>query len=97
MDASAAATIKLREFYLAAKSAPQDNRDIEWAKQLQMEISVMDGMVKEENLALDKLEKMREKLLQKWKAVTEKGCAAEPDVWVQDLNEGALREPFGME
>ncbi|RPB12019.1 hypothetical protein P167DRAFT_536163 [Morchella conica CCBAS932] len=97
MDASAAATMKLTKFYLAAKTAAQDNRDIVWAKELQAEVAVMNGMVNEDSVALDRLERMRERLLQRWKAVTEKECVAEPDVWAQDLNEGALREPFGME
>lgn len=89
--------MKLTKFYLAAKTAAQDNRDIVWAKELQSEVAVMNGMVNEDSMALDRLERMRERLLQRWKAVTEKECAAEPDVWAQDLNEGALREPFGME
>jgi hypothetical protein len=97
LDASAAATMRLTEFYLAAETVPQDTGDFVWAKDLQTEIAVLEGKVKEENEVLKAMEEMRTELLKRWKAVTEKGCVPEPDVWVQDLNEGALKEPNGME
>lgn len=97
LDACAAASIKLMEISTAAEMAPPDINDSVWAKEMQTEIAVLRRQLKEENAALEAMEEMRVELRKRWRAVTGKGCVPEPDIWVQDLNEGALKEPFGME